>query len=146
MTYYWELIQHDGTRIEIPPELVDVVKRRMTDNLPINTKTMSIPAHQIKTFRITEKPYGTSFLLEEVAHAFNEQIENSDGSMVSRWVKKGVTQDKWNRYYSPNVAYKKLGEEGAMVIVAFFLPIHLIDANLVQYCTDEEVNKINRKY
>lgn len=118
----------------------------MADNLPINTKTMSIPAHQIKSFRICEKPYTSTPLLEEVAGVFKEAMHNDDGSMIYRWVKKGVTQDKWNKYYSPNVAYKKIGDENNMVIIAFKLPVHLINASVTPYCTEQEVNIINKLY
>lgn len=144
MEYYWQITQHDGTTTDIPPDKVDVVKRRMIDGLPINLKTMTIPTNQIRSFRISERPFTSTVLLEESAGVFGEPLNNPDGSIVYRWVKKGVPQDKWNKYYSPNVAYKKLAEENSMVIVAFKLPVHTINQLMTPYCTDEEVNRINK--
>ena len=145
MEYYWLLTQHDGTETEIPPQAVAHVKRKMASNQPINLKTATIPINQIKSFRITERPFSDVHLLEEAAGAFGEQMLNEDGSMVIRWVKKAVPQDKWNKLYSANIAYKKLGEENSMVIVAFKVPVHLINQSITTYCTDDEVNILNRK-
>jgi hypothetical protein len=116
----------------------------MAEGQPINLKTMSIPANQIKSFRISERPFTDTLLIEEAAGVFGEPLHNPDGSMVCRWVKKGVTQDRWNKYYSPNVAYKKLGEENSMVIIAFRLPVHEINQLNTPYCTEQEVNRINK--
>jgi len=143
--YYWELITKDGTCIEIPPSGIDVVKKRMGNHDPINTRTQVIPYAQIEHFRITSKPYSAQNLLEEVAQAFNDPIHNEDGSIVCRWVKKEVTQDRWNKYYSP-LGYKRIGGEGGITTVAMRLPVHLIDTNETPYCSDEEVHKLTRKY
>lgn len=146
MEYYWKLTQHDGTVTDIPPAVVPIVKRRMTDGQAINLKTMSIPANQIKSFRISERPFTETLLLEESAGVFGEPLINPDGTMVYKWVKKGVPQDKWNKFYSPNAAYKKLAEENSMVIIAFKLPVHSINQLITPYCTDEEINRLNKSY
>lgn len=143
MEFYWELIQHDGTRIEFPPSAADVIKRRWDKGLPIHTKfSGSIPHNQIKAFRPTDKPYSTQPLLEEVAGVFHEPVVNPDGSIACRWVRKAVTQDKWNRHYSAVPGYKKLRDEQGMTLIAMFLPIHEINVNLTPYCTDDEVNQL----
>lgn len=145
MEYYWKLTQYDGTEVDLPPAIVPIIKRRMTSGEPINLKTATIPVNQIKSFRISERPFLDTPLLEEAAGVFGEPLEQN-GDMVVRWVKKMVPQDKWNKYYSPNVAYRKLGEENSMVIVAFRLPVHQINQMLTPYCTDAEVNKLNKAY
>lgn len=145
MEFFWLLKTRDGKEIMIPPAGVEVVKRRMKDGQPINTRTSSIPAAQIVSFDITDKPFTTQPLLEAAAHAFNEPEYNEDGSIVSRWVKKQVTHDRWNKYYSHH-PYRKLADDGAMMVVAFKLPIHQVDPNVVDYCTTEEIVEINKRY
>jgi hypothetical protein len=144
MNYYWELIQFDGTRIEIPPSAVEVVNRRWSNGDPIITDSMTIPANQIKTFRKTNKLFGQQPLLEAAAQAFNEPVLNEDGSIGSRWVKKSVTQTQYNKHYSAISAYRHLGEEQGMVTVAFRLPIHQIDHSNVDDCTEAEVLRLTR--
>jgi hypothetical protein len=145
MDFYWELIQKDGTIIEIPPDAVDVVKRRWEQGLPIHTKHQgSIPPSQISAFRPTEKPATSQPLLEEVAQAFNEPVINDDESIAVKWVKKRVTQNKWDKYYGPT-GYKKLGDENGMVTVAFRLPIHQVDPQLLQYCDESEIRQLERR-
>jgi hypothetical protein len=146
--FFWELIQKDGTVIEIPPEAVETVKRRWDSGQVIHTNYQgSIPPNQIAAFRPTEKVANQQPILEEVARAFNEPvIEERDGEEVvkARWVKKRVTQQKWDKYYSPHQSYKKLNEDMGMITIAFRLPVHLIDLQNVQYCTDEEVSKLQQ--
>lgn len=142
MEYLWELIQFDETRLEVPPQYVDTIKKRMESGQPINTNDMVIPTNQIKTFRKTSIPYGQSNLLEEVSQAFNEpQIE--DNSIMCRWVKKNVTQDSYNKRYS-NLGYKRLEDDGGMVVIAWRKPVHTID-NSTQYCTESEIKTLTTK-
>jgi hypothetical protein len=143
MEYYWELIQHDGTRLEIPPNHVDTIKKRMTDGLPINTRSMTIPVNQVKYFRLTDKPFQTQNLLAEVAHAFNEPVVDEDGSIVCRWVKKQVTQQSFVKYYAPN-GYRRLQDDGTMVTIAYRSPIHQIDQLSTPYCTVNEISQLER--
>lgn len=145
MEYYWELIQHDGTRIEIPPEAVATVKRRWDKGEPIHTSTGSIPANQIKKFQQTDKAFTTTPLLEAAAQAFGEPMFKEDGSVKARWVKKNVTQDRWNRHFAALPSYRQLGEFNGMVTIAFVLPIHQIDATSLSYCTDEEIRSLTNK-
>src|ERR1035438_4291585 len=109
MEYYWELLQFDGTRVMIPPSAVELVKRRWDSGQPIHMNTGSIPANQIKSFTQTNEPFGQAKLLEDVAQAFKEPMETLDGSIESRWVKKNVTQAKWDKHYS-HIGYKRLGD------------------------------------
>ena len=145
MQFVWELVQHDGTTIDIPPSAVDVVKRRMESGEPINTSAMVIPANQIKAFRITERRYGQQPLLEAAAQAFNEPMYTDDGAILAKWVKKPVPQRDYAKLYSAVPAYRKLATDGGMVVVAFILPIHEIDLDKVQECTESEVESLTRK-
>lgn len=140
--YYWELVEREGTVTKIPPDAVEVVKRRMEQGQPINLKTRSIPANQITSFHISEKPFSATPLIEQVAKAFNEPLINDEGEVQARWVKKLVPSNKWEKFYAPS-GYKFLGEENGMVWVAFILPSHLIDATATPYCTSEEIAKLN---
>lgn len=138
MEYYWELITKDDSHYDIPPQAVEVVKRRMDNHDPINLSTASIPYSEIKNFRITSRQYGQP-LLEAAARAFNEPMLNEDGSMVVRWVKKTVPQREYAKHYSHVPSYRSLDSDGNMVTIAFRLAIHEIDVNKVTYCTDDEL-------
>lgn len=144
MDYYWEIIQHDGTRTEIPPESVEVVKRRWNNHEPIHTTDESIPASQIKTFRKTAKPFNAQPLLDAAAQAFDEPVLNPNGSIVYKWVKKPVAQNEYAKHFSHLPAYRKLANDSGLVVVAFKLPVHAIDVNKVENCTDEEVLQLNK--
>lgn len=148
--YYWELVQFDGTVTPIPPTAVKMVKRRWDNGDPIHTSAGSVPASTIKSFRQTDKLFNSQPLIEDVARAFNEPIiEKRVGAngieeevVIVRWVKKNVTQDRYNRYYSNIPGYKSLGEENGMVVMAFRQPIHQINHELQQECTESEVEKL----
>jgi hypothetical protein len=150
--FYWELIQFDGTVLSIPPKAVELVKRKISNNEPINTPNAIIPANQVKSFRITDRPFNSQPLLEAASQAFKEpiyvQVEGMGGRMyeaiAARWVKRTVTQDKWNRYYSSIPSYRKLDDIGGMVVMAFVKPIHDIDPLVTPYCTEDEVRKLER--
>lgn len=152
--YFWELTLKDDTTIEIPPSGVDVVKRRMANKDAINLRTRSIPYSEVKGFRQTDKRFSTIPLLDEAARAFNEPIytetiverngeEYKYVGVKAAWVKKQVTQDRWQNYYSKTMN-KKLDSDSGMVTIAFVLPVHSIDLNEVQYCTEEEIAKLER--
>lgn len=144
MEYYWELVTKDDSRYEIPPEAVEVVQRRMGNKDPINLSTATIPFSEIKHFRITDKAHTNQPLLEAAAQAFNEPIFNEDGSMVVRWVKKNVPNREYAKHYSHIPAYRRLGDDGNMVTVAFLLAVHDIDVNKVTDCTENEVRELER--
>ena len=141
--YYWEIVQFDGTTTRIPPTAVEVVKRRMGSGEPINTTSMVIPTNQIKSFRKTDTPFETTPLLESVAQAFKQPLISNEGEIDVRWVKKMVTQAKWDSYYS-KLSYRRLGEFNGMVTVAFKLPVHLINAQMVDYCSEDEISQLEK--
>lgn len=146
--YYWELkygSYKDLKSVMIPPASVDQVKHRWDGGEPIHlTGRASIPANQIREFEITDKLFTTQPLLESVAQAFNEPIVNEDGSVAARWVKKTVTQDKWNRMLSNIPGYRALDGDNGMMTIAFKLAIHDIDPTKTPYCTEEEVRQLER--
>lgn len=148
--FYWELVYwkenpKDPTKLEVPPSGVEVIKRRWDNGQPIHTaKSGSIPANHISSFTPTGKIFSTQPLLDTASQAFNEPQINDDGSIRCKWVKKHVTSDKWNKHYS-HTGYRKLGEESGMVIVAFKQPIHQVNPELVEFCSDEEVHTLINK-
>src|SRR5258708_27912426 len=89
-SFYWELAQRDGTLLDIPPNLVPEIKKRMDSGQVIHTNSMSIPISEVKYFRQTEKPYSTVPLIEAAARAFREPMYAQDGSIKVKWVKKEV--------------------------------------------------------
>ena len=138
MEYYWELKTYDGQTIEIKPGSVDVVRRRLANGEPINTASVTIPAKQVQSFNKTDKRYTDQALIDSAAQAFREPQIKETGHIEAVWVKKLVTHDKYNRYYSASPGYKKLGEVSGMVEVAFQLPVHLVDTSKVSYCTAQD--------
>lgn len=145
MEYYWEIVHFDGRLIEVVPSAVNIIRKRWDAGEPIHLPTESIAAHQIKDLRQTSKPYGVP-LLEAAAQAFKTPQytdgDETNGGIVARWVKKGVTSHEWAKHYSAIPSYKKLSSEGGIVMVAFLQAIHDIDTALVSYCTDEEEAKL----
>jgi len=143
--FFWELVQRDGTVLEIPPEAVATVKKRWEAGQPIHTKySGSIPSNQIVAFRPTDKQANQQPLLEEVARAFNEAVlEERDGDtvIITKWVKKRVPQAKFNKYYSHS-GYKKLSEEGGIVTIAWRQPVHQVDPTVVKYCDEQEIQQL----
>lgn len=141
--YFWELVQRDGTITLIPPAGVELVKKRMANKDPINTRTETIPYAQIDHFRVTDKPFSSQTLLEAAARAFNDP-QITEGGIKARWVKKTVTAANYAKHYSNIPAYRKLADEGPMVVIAFRLPVHSIDPESMSYCTEDEIDKLGR--
>lgn len=139
MNFYWELVQFDGTTLDVPPDLVDTVKKRMEQKLIINTTSMSIPSNQIKYFRKTSKPFHAQPVIEAVAQAFKEPLLNEDGSIQAKWVKKLITQREYAKLGSQG--YKRLPDEEGMVVVAFRQPIHQIDVEKTSEITEDEIRQ-----
>lgn len=142
MKFYWEIKTYDGMSIEIPPESVDIVKNWLSKGSPIKTTRAIIPANQVKSFSQTDKPYRGRLITETVSQIFNTPEYDEAGGILCRWVKKPVTKDKWDKYYSP-IGYKRIGEESGMTIIAFLLPVHLINPENVEYLTTEEIAKVS---
>jgi hypothetical protein len=88
MENYWEIVVRDGSTVEIVPSAVGVIRKTLGRG---QTDTPAQPDHSgtsnRKDFRETAKPYGQP-LLEAAAQAFDEPMENPDGSTIVRWVKK----------------------------------------------------------
>lgn len=151
-SYYWEIVERDGTTTRIPPDSVQVVQKRLGNGDPIHTRTRSIPASQVRSFRITADRYSDTPLLEAAAQAFKEPIYTKvkgiggieEDAISCRWVKIVVPMDKWYKYYSAIPGYKMLGEINGMAELAIAKPIHLIDVNKTPYCTDVEVRTLTK--
>lgn len=145
MEYYWELLTKEGVSIYIPPESVAKVNKHMADGTPIVTRSMTVPVDQVKAFRVTNKLYSSQPLLDAAAQAFKEPVYNDDGSIVCRWVKKSVTSREYATHFSKIPSYHKLSDNGAHVWVAMLSPVHDIDLNRVEYCTEEENVRLDRE-
>lgn len=145
MEYYWELLTKDGSSIIIPPQSVSKVNKHMAEGTAIVTKAMTIPADQVKSFHVSNRLYSSQPLLDAAAQAFKEPIFNEDGSMVAVWVKKPVTNREYASHYSKIPSYRKLSDDGSHVWIALFLPVHDVDLDKVQYCTEEETTKLERE-
>lgn len=141
-SYYWTLTLKDGTTLAIPPSAVSVVKRKLEAREPVNTTNQVILYSEIKGFEKSSRRYTAVPLLEEVAQAFREPMVTDDNAIKARWVKKEVTTSEYEKYYSKNGAYRKLGGDSGLVMIAFVVPTHLIDTNRMDYVTKEEERKL----
>lgn len=146
--YYWEIVERDGTTTRIPPDSVAVVQRRWTEGQPIHTRTRSIPANQIQSFRVTGERYSSVPLIEAAAQAFNDpvqvKLDSGEVAVKARWVKLVVPMERWGRYYSQSIGYKLLTEMNGMAVIAFRKAIHDIDPNKTPYLTDDEINTVDK--
>lgn len=148
MEYYWELIQRDGTRTEVPPAFAETITKRIANKQPIILKTAVIPSDQVQQFRITDKPFTTQKLLEDVSQAFKEpmlETKNEEEFIICRWVKRKVSSDKWNKYYSQSPGYYKIADDNGMVMLGVFLPVHQIDQTIFEYCSKQEEDMLETK-
>lgn len=136
---YWLLTKRDGTNIYIPPQSIEIVKKRWDTNLPIHTSQGSVPPYEIKSFEPSDKPYSDIPLLEEASRAFNEPLYTKDGAIKGKWMKRDVPIQMYNKHYSKISGYHYLGAIGSMVTVAMKMPIHQISRDM-QYCTTDEIN------
>jgi hypothetical protein len=143
--YYWTLKLKDETEIRIPPHQVEVVKKQIRSRGTISTKLREILFSEVESFQASEERYSPNqSMINAVSQAFNEPIYTEDGSIEAHWVKKPVPRQKWDKFYAPS-GYKMLEESGASIMIAFVVPTHLIDTSRVQYCTKEELEKLNGK-
>lgn len=142
--FYWELVLRDDTTVELAPQSVPVVQKRMANKDAINLKNRSIPYSEIKDFRQTDKPYGQP-LLEAAAQAFNEPIWNPDGSMAVTWVKKSVSQKSYDKLYGGIPSYRKLDDDNGRAVVAFRVAIHDVDTTTTIPCNQDEINRLTSK-
>lgn len=143
MDRLWELELRDGTRLDIPPELVEVIKKRWDSGQPIHTRSRgSIPASSIYALRPTARLVSDPKLLEDAARAFREPIYTEDG-VVAKWVKKDVTITMWEKHYS-KLGYRKLAEDAGIVTMAWRLPAHLIRPEH-QELTVQEVREVTNR-
>lgn len=145
MEYYWELVLKDGTTVLIPPQGVVKVNKHLQERTPIVTRSQTIMANDVQTFRVTNKAVNPVPLLESAAQAFSSAEYNEDGSIVSRWVKKNVTHREYSSNYSKLPGYHRVGDDASQVWVAMLLPVHMIEPQNIWYCSDEEVERLERE-
>lgn len=146
MEYYYELKYGDYKDLKtvyIPPASVASVYNRWENGQPIKLSTGGIPANQIRSFEKSDRPFNSQPLLEAVAQAFKEPMV-TDGEVNIKWVKKVVTKDKWERYYSASPGYRRLDESDGLTTVAFRVPTHLVNSNTMQYCDEQEISRLTR--
>lgn len=149
MEYYWKLVLKDDSEYTIKPQAVDLIRKRMAEKAPINLRTRTVPFSEVKDFRQTDKAYHETPLLEGVSQAFGEPVYTQTEwngrtyeGILARWVKRRVTPERWQNYHAKTTD-RRLGEEDGMVVIAYKLPVHSIDLREVQYCTPEEVQKLD---
>lgn len=143
MEYYWQITLYDGTTLQVPPASVAAVKEKIAKGQPIVTAHMAFHPNQIRMFAMTDKRYMTSKMLTvggEIGRVrIDEPMVGPNGGVVCEWVKKDIAQTRWNSWFSKSSSYRKLGESGGLVTMAYLIPSHQIDLNYVQPCTPAEI-------
>lgn len=135
--YYWALTLKDKTSIDIPPAMVPVVKRKITNRESINMRTRAVLYAEIESFVKTSKVYTEQALVEAASQAFREPLINEDGSIQAKWVKRSVTASDAARM--PH--YKRLPDEDGMIVVAYRLPTHQIGVECTPL-TESEIAQV----
>lgn len=147
MDYYWHIETWEKEIIKVKP---DIEKIKYIQELlakgegMITTPVRSINVKSIKDFRQSDEAYIDQKLLEASNTAFNEYTLNSDGSVSCRYVKKSVPQRMWDKYYKFHTAYRMLEMFDNHVIVAFILPVHLIDRERVQELSPDDERRLSK--
>lgn len=145
---YWHLELWDKEIIKIAPKGDNVINIQNELKKPQGTIVMPdrvINIKNIKEFRLSDEHYTDQKLLEETSLVFNDPQLNKDGSVKSRYVKKGVPRRKWDTFYRYNSAYKMLGEDGNYVMIAFIVPVHQIDHSKVQELTPNDLMSLSKR-
>lgn len=142
--FYWQLTLKDGTVFDVPPTAVSVIQKRIKNREPINLKSRTVLYAEIQHFQKSERRFSSQRLLDSAAQAFREPLINEDESIVSRWVKKEVSNDRWQKYYAPQ-GYKRLSGDSERTVIAFRLPVHQIDTAELSYCSDDDIKTLTSK-
>jgi hypothetical protein len=141
MSFYWHIELYSGEIIKVRPDhqKIRLIQEKISKQEgSITTPTRSIIIKDIKDFRLSDEPHNQQKLLEGAAQAFKEPMFNDDGSIQARLVKKSVPIRRWNTHYQKIPSYRLLEDDGSFVKMAFVLPVHQIDHQIVQELTPDE--------
>lgn len=150
--YYWQLVERDGTVTHVPPQHVAAVQKRLDNEQVIHFSTHSVPHHQVVKFSVSERVFSDKKLLTEAAQAFRTPIIKEtvmpDGrkevSIEARWVKRKVTQERYNKFYSKSPDFHKLGEYAGMVVIAYVVPTHQVNTEETDYLSTDEIRRVDK--
>lgn len=142
---YWHIELYSGEIIKVKP---DPAKIKFIQEMiakqegSITTPTRSIIIKDIRDFRVSDERYANQKLMEASAPAFREPEYTKNG-IKCRLVKKSVSKQKWENYYSRIPSYHLLGDSESFVMIAFTLPTYLIDHQRVQELTQDEERSLS---
>lgn len=151
--YYWQLIERDGTTTDVPPKHAPTIQKRLADQQVINFSTRSIPHHQVTKFAQSDKIFTDQKLLAEAAQAFRSPIivnrtfpdGTTDVAVQCRWVKRNVTNERYDKYYSKQPGYHKLRDYNSMAVIAYVVPTHQVNTLETEYCTPDEIKGLTKR-
>ena len=146
---YWDLTMKDGTVIPVKPQHVLEIKRQMRESKHLITSDWTKNVSDIKSFEKTSRLVrplnalqgGAEDLEEGAAKAFHTPVYDNE-AVRAKWVKRQVSRREWIATYSKIPAYRELDGGGSFVIMAYRLPVHLIDDTKVSYLTNMEIDKL----
>jgi hypothetical protein len=145
MDSHWVLPLRDGTTVDIPPDKVANINKKIENKEPIKVEDRLILYQDLAGGpRKYTPPEIEPGLVEQAAIAFNEPVINDQGEVQSVWVKQVVSANQWNKYYAQFASYFKLGNHYDSVLVAYRLPIHSLSPD-VEKCTPIEMQQLEIK-
>lgn len=142
---HWVLPLKDGTEIKIPLNKISDINKKLANREPITTPGRTVLWQDIAggPRRYEPVPAGSD-LAEQAAIAFNEPILSDNNEVRCTWVKEQVSANRWNKYYANFPNYYKLGNSYDNVVMAYRLPIHMVD-NTVDKCTPSESDELQHR-
>lgn len=84
------------------------------------------------------------FIADQAARAFGTPILKENGNIECRWVKKSVSDGRYEKYFSHLPGYHRLSDMGGQTMIAFRLAAHEVDLNAVENCTSDEIRRLER--
>lgn len=148
---YWEVEKWDGNTIIVPEKIAKFIADECAKgNDHITWADNFIARKDIREIRKTSKRPDVQQYDALKSGKVEDQVSdggpllNPDGSVLSNWYKKGVTQREWNSYYSKHPGYYRLSTEGGTVVMGFRRVEHknsYIPDDIYQ-CTDDEVRRL----
>lgn len=143
MEFYWHLIKWDNEIILVKPQNAEYVQSLLSkgDGF-IRTPDRSIAVKDIKDFVVSGESYTDQKVIDGALQAFNNPVINEDGSIKSVWVKRGVSQREFEKKFSYG-SYKILSSLNGYIMMAYKIPIHLMNNEVVEECSPQEVLRMS---
>lgn len=153
MTYYWYIVTKQGDKVRVKPTEANLhhIKQKLQQGSGhIITRTQTINVYDVKEFYESDEPVVQverligDGLAEDAARAFNEPLLSEDDEVICKPVKRQVSRKRWDQHYSKFSSYTVLEDSGDHLVIAYWLPTHLVDLHKHSLCEPAEIARIAR--